>query len=304
MLDTGAGKIHSQPDPSNAGTKHFLVCIYCALNGVEFSYSKAQTIYSALLVGGWLGYAGVIPVLWTLSAEIMFYVIMAAVAAWLGPKFGYRGIISAVLGCLALVYGGLVLSTSASSWPALAVFARFTSFNAVYIIFMLAGAAVYKGFSVRKAKHSWALIDCALAVAVILAIFALGVILFEHYYPRAIQTDVWTGTFSFLVFVVFLVAGGRLKDWKIPSFFADISYPLYLVHLPLAWIVLYEVTKRDISLHIAVPVAFATIILISWILHKAIEEPFQKLGQNLGRRSRVTKLNANEEVTVVSGASA
>jgi hypothetical protein len=22
MLDTGAGKIHSQPDPSNAGTKH------------------------------------------------------------------------------------------------------------------------------------------------------------------------------------------------------------------------------------------------------------------------------------------
>lgn len=216
--------------------------------------------------------------LWTLSAEILFYVIMAAVAAALGPRFGCRGIVVAALGCLFLVYGGLVLSSGAPAWPALGTFARYTSFNAVYVLFMLVGAALYRGFFQRESRH-----DCALTVATLFAFFSLGILLFEHYSPRTIGTDVWTAVFTFGVFVAFVVAGRGLKAWKVATFFADISYPLYLVHLPLAWIMLHEITKRDISLHIAVPVAFAAIVLASWILHRFIEVPFQQWGQKIGR---------------------
>jgi hypothetical protein len=46
--------------------------------------------------------------------------------------------------------------------------------------------------------------------------------------------------------------GRNLGDVRMLNFFGDISYPLYLVHVPLAWIVLHEITRRNYSLHIAV----------------------------------------------------
>ncbi|MOA18889.1 Acyltransferase family protein [compost metagenome] len=65
------------------------------------------------------------------------------------------------------------------------------------------------------------------------------------------------------------------------KFYGDISYPLYLCHIPLAWIVLYETTRHGISLHVGAALSIAVITFVSWILHIAIERPSQEWSKKL-----------------------
>jgi peptidoglycan/LPS O-acetylase OafA/YrhL len=82
---------------------------------------------------------------------------------------------------------------------------------------------------------------------------------------------------------------------KVRKFFADISYPIYLVHGPLGMALVYELHLRGVGANVAVIVGLACVFAFSYLLHRLVETPFNALGK------RLTRKTATETVPVGQG---
>lgn len=73
-------------------------------------------------------------------------------------------------------------------------------------------------------------------------------------------------------------------DGPILRWLADVSYPLYVVHAMLGWIVTVLLVRRGIPEWGALVAAVAVVLLVAWLLHVFVESPTHRWGQTLARR--------------------
>lgn len=85
------------------------------------------------------------------------------------------------------------------------------------------------------------------------------------------------------LFSVISLVGHRWRSHPVTGFFADISYPLYVVHPVLGYTLLSLLAGGGLRPPAAVLVASATAIVCAWLLRHVVEEPTHRLGQRWAR---------------------
>ena len=88
-------------------------------------------------------------------------------------------------------------------------------------------------------------------------------------------------------FAIFAASRGKLPflAWKPLVFFGAISYPLYLVHEKIGWLLISSLEERGIAPGAAIMAAVGVSILLAWMLHELVETPASRRLREKYRQS-------------------
>jgi peptidoglycan/LPS O-acetylase OafA/YrhL len=257
-----------------------------------------------------VGAAGVLNTMWTLSYEMVFYLLAAALfVAGVRDRRNLLPATFALIGAIAgLVLTGPPLSGGWLAWVSSGLFvvglgcvvsgrgrtvaacalgvmglalvllsSRVPWFGAAILAVMFAGTAI------RRWERGQAPLWPVAVTAMVVAATPLWALNAGWWWVRP---DVW-GLTVFLAALTF--AGGMaLRARPLPAvltWLGTISYSLYLVHLPMLLIVMRvagEMRWSPLPLQIGISVVFLCLLMpASWLSHRFIEGPMQRLGRRL-----------------------
>lgn len=214
-----------------------------------------------------LGKNDVLTVTWTLVIEVVFYAFVALIYPLMRR--------SPVGSTVAILLFGAILIAFAPMLPTwLAVLAP----SMIYFPLFAAGRLTYLVQSGR--------IQPPMFVTLFLLTAMIFVQAYEWQRPGVLFTKAevipaWTYAQACILFWLALLAG-ELRS-RILSFFADISYSLYLLHIPVGYTFLLF-TKDVLTYSVALPLAVALTTLAATLSWKFIELPGQALARRLSLR--------------------
>ncbi|MEU1392180.1 MULTISPECIES: acyltransferase [unclassified Nonomuraea] len=257
-----------------------------------------------------VGVAGVMNTMWTLSYEMVFYLMVTAL--FVTGVRDRRGLVAVAFGVTAVV-AGLALSAAPLTggwlaWASFAVFAaglacvvsgrlrnvaasalgvmalallllssRVPWFGAAILAVMFTGTAIRRWESGQGSLWPVALAASLVTVAPVRALSAGW---------WWVQPDVW-GTTVALAGLTF-AAGLAWRARRVPAvltWLGLMSYSLYLVHLPVLLVVMEvagEMRWSPLPLQIGVSVLFLALVLPgSRLTYRFLERPMQRLGRRL-----------------------
>jgi len=250
---------------------------YLAIRGHEQTYDLETAIESAVLLPT---RHPPMPVIWSLIAECWFYGVIAAAVAIRRTALSFSDIVATSVGCLTVVVAvasnGSILPSliSASNNLTFALSPIFFAYNLTFVSFILIGSAAY------RMQQSKRYLSGVAAVGLLFAIFAACFRLYDQLYPGTLGFSMTNFIVSLAVFSAFLISNRFIPKMRIAQFFADISYPLYLVHIPLAWLLLFWMTKHGMNGLYAMILTCITCIAAAYILHILVEVPTHRYGKS------------------------
>lgn len=253
--------------------------VMCFITGTLNPYTPASVILSSFLLHKYFPSILVpIPILWTLEVEVVFYLIMAATAKIFG-KLQFRHLLMLSIFCL---LANPLLGRIANMVPSEMAFSvRHTAATLDLITYLFVGAVLYRGTTTGNLRKT--VIFTALTASITLLTFHL----YENKMPVTAQGyNIPSFIGAFLIFMAFFLFQPRTRLLKPLKFFGKISYPLYLVHTPLVWWVMWMLSTIGTNMYLAGIVATAVAIAAAWVLHVIAEVPIQAFGK------RVTKSKA------------
>lgn len=225
-------------------------------------------LLAATLLGRPLGAPDALSVIWSLFVEIAAY---AAVAVAL-PLFRDRPIVAcAVYAASANVL--LAPSLFFDAW-------RKSGELFVYMFYIGVGGAIYLGVTKRTT------LVAATTIGVIYAL--LFGVWYNVFYPARIWApphELWTSYVASL-FLFFAGLFWLKRSPAIANFLGDVSYSLYLLHIPVGCVVLGFAMRAGLPIDGALLLALGVVLIASWISFRLIEQPAQRLGRWLLARSR------------------
>lgn len=259
------------------------ILVIVLLSGHDgFPYGGSTIGTSALLVSGYAGKGWVDPVYWTLAIEELFYVGAALMAS--------RGLLHRRMSLIGLAGGLAVLSLwignprmpSATNPTAVDYFGlRFhLGFNATFVIFILIGVVFNQHY-----RRVWSTRDCLAIGAGLLGLFYLGL---KHGPFVGNQADVFfaCARAALVVFLVLYIVRDRVPYSKLVDRLAEISYPLYLLHTIVGWVMLNAITRLTDSYYVALFVTLPTVFAMAIAVHHFVERPSMELGRRIANRPR------------------
>lgn len=259
-----------------------ITVVYCAINQVQQPNTITGVLTSAFAMNYFNGSFATIPVLWTLTVEMAFYLIVAVTAAVVG-RINFSVLIFLSLTCLLFV---ALLGTNLLQEFSPIVRDRLVYAGSllVHINFMLVGALIYRGYSDKK----W------LAGVACTALTLMSYILSFKLYKEITSgrdigmalPDIYAALVLFLLAFAFRLRGRFLRPLK---WIGDISYPLYLVHIPLGWGILAWLGKEGWGMNAAAISSVAIVISVSWLFHITVELPAQGLGKKVTNLLRLSR---------------
>ncbi|MBP5059570.1 acyltransferase [Pseudomonas chlororaphis] len=239
--------------------------------GYKTSYTAPQVLMQMSLFRDWFGSSTPLDgVVWTLEVEIKFYLVVLVCWSMIGrarllPLFalGVATVLSTNL------YPGSVHQSGA-----LAAFV----YPIKYIFFMMIGVAFNYHF------RGLLSLEKLFAISVgMLCVFGYSC------FMEGWQVEVIVSYFAaFALFTAFYLLD---KDWSggpVFDFLANISYPLYACHGAFGIVGMRIMIDHDIGAMPALAMQVAITILLSWIIHKAIENPTHILGKKLAEMLRAS----------------
>lgn len=253
--------------------------------GTNMAYTEAgltspntivSVIAASLALSRLLQQFETIPVLWTLSAEVMFYLVIAGTAWIVGGRIGLRVLAGLSLACLTgvlLVRSPVFAETLSADLASRAIY---LSRLLVYVSFMLIGAVAYRGYAEQRLVPAlrWGSMCCLTS----------ALTYFEFTALNRVHIGIWPAEAAFALLVFFAAFALDLRgSWTRPlRWVADLSYPLYLVHTPLGWAILVWLAARGWSMMPAGLLSTFAVVFVAWIVHVAIEKPGYSIGRALG----------------------
>lgn len=254
-----------------------LTYLYCNHYSSPFPHSLKGVITSGFAANYFNGSFSSIPVLWTLEIEMIFYIVMAIAAACF-KSINYRVLLGLSVCCLLFVCIYSVPYENASKKAD--IFRHFSAIF-VHISYMLIGSFIYRAWESKD--HS----NGASYIAAAISIYIVNFVVFEKATVNSgLGTNLEACAAAMLIFVIGMMAGMTSKYYAPLRWVASISYPLYLLHIPIAWAILYMMASMGFGMYVAGVTSCIVVILISWGMHHAVELPSQKLGKLLSSARR------------------
>jgi peptidoglycan/LPS O-acetylase OafA/YrhL len=247
---------------------------YCSAAGVASPNTTASLAASALVFNGPTGTFPALPVTWSLEVELIFYCVMAGLAAT--GRLGFRALL-VLCGICALVTLALNAPNPVVP-PTVTRVLAYLSFSTFQIPYLLVGAMLYRmttaGDRLRGIVYT----------ALSFGLFLLARLAYQSQLGNRGGVDLVHGLWALVIFGAALWHGMKWHWLRPLRWVADISYPLYLVHAPLAWIVLAVLARHGWGMASAGLIAGGVVILAAWLIHISIESPGRRLGAAITKR--------------------
>ncbi len=199
-------------------------------------------------------------VVWTLEAEIKFYLLCAIFITWF-KHYSIRLIFIPI----ALFILMMILHLTNNLTQGI--------FNFQYIIFMFIGVVFHYLYSKEiTVNQAW------IFIGIIFALFCIS----WYIGPQsAIFGVISNYAYALLTFTFAYTYPSIFKSNIVFDFFANISYPLYVIHGVAGYIALRILLDSGVKNWAALLIVTSTCFLFAWILHKLIEQPSQAISKRL-----------------------
>lgn len=219
-------------------------------------YNTYDVIYHLTLFRDWIGGMPLDGVAWTLEIELKFYLLSAIFAYGTVKGKQYLTII-AIIGALAGYYYDVQI-------PIYFIFPQSILYCFQFIVFMTIGTNLYLLYDGIIGKQK--------------AILWIGLSLASFIYVCPADAKVGY-LFAFLVFLACYIGRDSFNGGRITSFFAKISYPMYVVHALFGYVTMWYMINYGITSYIALLIQVLITISISYLMHLYVEIPSQKYGK-------------------------
>ena len=144
-----------------------------------------------------------------------------------------------------------------------------------YTLFFLIGMMVYKFGHKLQYLAKLRFLPIYLILYAILY-FAFGNSLVFHEYLRNITSGL--GSVGFILLAIYNPRVIKILESKILLFYGKISYSFYLIHMPIAFILIYSFNDL-IPLNIIRVAIFVLASIFAYLMYRFIEKPFMYLGK-------------------------
>ncbi len=248
---------------------------FCTTNGIDQPNSISSVLTSTFALNYFNSTFSTIPVLWTLEVEMAFYLVIALAAGTVG-RIGFKSIIFMALFCA--LYNTLIETSLVAKLLSPAGFDRLVHLGGllVHINFMLVGSVLFRGFSDKKPR-----------VALLVGTVVLGLYFASFKIFQAVSNGRNIGValpdicLSLCIFLIAFWAGMRGPKLNSLQWIGRISYPLYLIHVPLAWGLLALLGGRGWNMNVAAIISVIVVTVLAWTLHFTIELPTHNMGKKV-----------------------
>jgi peptidoglycan/LPS O-acetylase OafA/YrhL len=236
-----------------------------------FPHSHSQLLYGYLIGARdvvWV--KSVDGVVWTIEIELKFYMICGLIAPWLR-----EGSLKVFLVPVALLAISCILGATLPTAQTTTFF--FVALSAPYLIFMFIGVAF--NYLHRGKITFWAAV--AAAPATLLMYWMAHQFGFSFGNPFVLTYVVAVAVFTLTMRFSAIVGA-------IPTinFWADISYPLYVVHGLTGYVLIEVMITFGFGAWPAVVLAFVAVVALATTLHMLIETPSREMGRKIAASMR------------------
>jgi peptidoglycan/LPS O-acetylase OafA/YrhL len=235
-----------------------------------------------------LGSRNIDSIIWTLEIEMKFYVFVA-VAYCLAQKNILYFLCSPVLIFAFSMLGAAYYTPIAIISPSLAVAVTAIGFCGQFIIYMFIGTAInfmFKG---------------EIKPEVCFGFVVLYMLLFLFQWsatPLVSSFSVaWSYGAALLLFLVSYSNRERFIGGKLVEFFANISYPLYVIHGVAGYVALRVLLDLGVDAWMSIVIVFSVVVMLSWVIHFLVEKPTQILGKRLSKSWERERIPANQTLS-------
>lgn len=219
-----------------------------------------------------IGSRNIDTIVWTLEVEIKFYVLCAILIVWLRRYARRVFLVPAALSTLALILTPLAPQL-AQTQPELARHLLTYLFSTQCLTFMFIGVLFHYQYQ-RK-------ISTGISYAVVATLFGLFCLqVWQAPYFHFITSDsILSYALALLTFGFAYVFPKYFKTNPVVDFFADISYPLYVVHSVVGYVGLRILLDQGMGSGLALLAVFTLSVGLAWGLHWFVELPSQRWGK-------------------------
>jgi peptidoglycan/LPS O-acetylase OafA/YrhL len=253
--------------------------------GKAFPYTATEVVIHAFPgLRDLLWSKGIDGIVWTLEIEIKFYVLCALLAPLFKKSRSIIFIVPVLIGLLCLSMHSHIDTHDPASRQFKLAYTFFLA--AQFIVFMFLGTLY--GFWREGAVRTYRAVTLgACLIAIFFALLKWGPLHAIPIQPLGYAAAIVT----FLLFAAFM----KRSD-PVTSFLSTISYPLYVMHEALGYVIIALCLNAGWTPKFALATAFATTISIAYLLHKFIELPFHAWGQRIATRWTTESRKARESV--------
>lgn len=229
-------------------------------------------VSSLFLLDGFYQKERVINVTWSLVVEMYFYII-----TWCFLTITKKNSLKsqwAMTGVLILFSSIFVGINAINQIPNIMQFKM--------VAFLLIGRAIYLLYSNRIKAY-----DMALNSFVVALFYVLNT---EYSKSGFLLTQGYEPVVGYIIAIIIFAGMLRLSPTSIFKpfrFLSDISYSLYLIHLPVGIFMLSYLHSRHISNSLSALIAIFISIVAAFILHKTVEVPSQKYARFILQNKRL-----------------
>jgi len=261
-----------------AATSATLLSVFLGVTyfGLAWPYTASQVAINSVIGLRDLAWSRPIDgVIWTLEVEVKFYLICAVAGPLLRSYSKVVFLVPVLLFVPALLFWHSAAANGEAAGYAYTI--PFSLANcAQYIIFMFAGVAFQ--FTYMKRLRPAELVFLVIGLLAMLGILwasARGIASTELYSDYLLAV---------IVFALSMRHRTVFSGGPVVSFFANISYPLYVCHCVAGYVGLRALLNAGADVWIAQAVVFAAAISLAWIIHVVIERPTHRLGREVTAR--------------------
>ena len=235
---------------------------------------------NSALVTEWSGRFDILSVAWTLQIELKFYLI-APLIAWAIARNRTPLILLWAFGVAGLYW----LATAGCDADLLTCWGRrapwvYVAWEGLYITFMLIGSVFYAHYRRRVST-----LTATLLIAVLFASFTVSYFLSHLSAMGPARNTILPYAEALVIFTVFYFNRNRLRLVQPLKFFADVSYPLYVVHPLVGYTIMRILTAQGVPYVLALALALIIVFSLATLMHRYVEKPSIALGKRLAKRA-------------------